>query len=99
APAVAPAPVTAPATSEAARAVLGAAHPGPDRVEELGIDLRRTDVVPLVDEEVVHLAADLHVLPERDRALLRDDDLGAAADLREPVAELLGVAHRRRERD
>ena len=40
-----------------------------------------------------------HVLPQRHRAVLVDDDLGAAAHLGEPVAELLRVAHRRGQRD
>ena len=40
-----------------------------------------------------------HVLPERHRARLVHDHSGAAADVRQPLAELLGVAHRRRQRD
>ncbi len=41
---------------------------------------------------------DHHVLPQRHRAVLGDDHLGVAAHGVEPVAELLGVADRRRER-
>ena len=43
--------------------------------------------------------ADQHVLPQRHRPGLVDDDGGAAADLAEPVAELLGVADRRGQGD
>ena len=43
-------------------------------------------------------ATDQHVLPQRHRAVLLDDDRGVAADGHQPVAELLGVAHRRRQR-
>ena len=50
-------------------------------------------------EQVVQPGADQHVLPQRHRPVLVDDDRGAAADLRQPVAELLGVADRRRQRD
>ena len=51
-----------------------------------------------VGEQVVQGAADEHVLVERDGPALGDDDLHLAADRREPLAELLGVADRRRQR-
>jgi hypothetical protein len=58
-------------------------------------DQFRVDLVVLVvGEQVVQPPAGEHVLPERDRAVLVNDDLGAAAHLGEPVAELLGVAYR-----
>ena len=53
----------------------------------------------LLREEVVQALADHHVLPQRDGAVLLDDHRGIAADLAEPGAELLGVAHRGRQRD
>ena len=57
-----------------------------------------TLVVGLVDEQVVQPAAGHHVLPQRHRSVLLDDDGGVAAHGHEPVAELLGVAHCRRQR-
>src|SRR5699024_3050989 len=45
----------------------------------------------LVHEEVQQLLADDDVLPQRHRPRLGDDDLGAAAHLLQPGAELLGV--------
>jgi hypothetical protein len=57
------------------------------------------DVVPVGLEQVEQDPADHHVLPQRDRAGLGDDDLGGAADALEPVAELLGVGHGRGEGD
>ena len=54
--------------------------------------------VVVVGEQVVEPAADQHVLPQRHRPVLVDDHVGAAAHLGQPVAELLGVAHRRRQR-
>jgi hypothetical protein len=50
-------------------------------------------------EEVEHPRPDEHVLPERDRSLLVHDHLGLAAYGDQPLAELLGVGHRRRQRD
>jgi hypothetical protein len=50
-------------------------------------------------EQVEHAVADQHVLPQRDRAHLADDDLRVPADGDQPLAELLGVAHRGRQRD
>jgi hypothetical protein len=49
--------------------------------------------------EVEDLAAGQHVLPQRHRAVLGDDDPGLAAHGLEPLAELLGVGDRRREGD
>ena len=50
-------------------------------------------------EEVEHPVADQHVLPQRDRPHLADDDRRVPADGDQPLAELLGVADRRRQRD
>ena len=46
-----------------------------------------------------HLAPHHHVLAKRNRAVLRDDHLCMAANGRQPLAELLGVRHRRRKTD
>ena len=71
--------------------------------EQLGVDLE----VPIaggagrrhrVGEQVVQPVPGQHVLPQRYRPVLVHDDLGAAADLIQPFAELLGVAHRRGQR-
>ena len=51
------------------------------------------------DEQVEQARADHDVLPQRHRAALLDDDVGVAADGRQPLAELLGVGHGRRQRD
>ena len=59
---------------------------------------RRRAAVDLLDEEVEHRLTDHHVLPERHRPVLGDDDLRVTAHLAEPGAELLGVAHGRRQR-
>ncbi len=48
-------------------------------------------------EQVEQPLADHHVLVERDRPALLDDGRGLAAHRGQPVAELLGVAHRRAE--
>ena len=61
---------------------------------QVGVDL----AVVVVGEQVVEPAAGHHVLPERHRPVLVHDDLGAAADLGEPVAELLGVGDGGRQR-
>ena len=50
-------------------------------------------------EQVEHPVTDEHVLPERHRPHLADHDRRVAADGDQPLAELLGVAHRRRQRD
>ena len=49
------------------------------------------------DEQVVEVAVGEHVLPERHRPVLVDDHRRAAADLCQPVTELLGVADRGRQ--
>ncbi len=67
----------------------------PGQPHQFRVDL----TVVIVDEQVVEAAAGQHVLPQRHRPVLVDDDLGAAADLGEPVAELLGVGDRGRQRD
>ncbi len=51
-----------------------------------------------IGEEVVELAADQDVLVQRHGPAFRHDDRHVAAYLGQPFAELLGVAHRRRER-
>ena len=75
---------------------------------DLGVDLTIAagagavgdDGLPVgVDEEVQQLLADDHVLPQRHRPRLGDDDRGLAPHLLEPGPELLGVRDRRRERD
>lgn len=99
-PASAATVTTTPVATAATLVVLAVtSHAGADGIEQLGVDLRRGPGGAVVDEEVVDVAADLHVLPQRDRALLGHDDLGAAAHLGEPGTELLGVAHGRREGD
>ena len=75
---------------------------------DLGVDLTIAagagavgdDGLPVgVDEEVQQLLADDHVLPQRHRPRLGDDDRGLAPHLLEPGPELLGVRDRRREGD
>ena len=66
----------------------------PGQPDQVGVDL----AVVVVGEQVVEAAAGHHVLPQRHRPVLVDDDLGAAADLGQPVAELLGVGDRGRQR-
>ena len=62
--------------------------------KQLGID----PGVLVVGKQVVQPVPGQHVLPQRYRPVLVHDDLGAAADLIQPFAELLGVAHRRGQR-
>ena len=50
-------------------------------------------------EEVEQPGANQHVLLERHRTLLGDDDVGVAANRLQPVAELLGVGDRRAQRN
>ena len=52
-----------------------------------------------VVEQVEDAFADQHVLPQRDGPVLVDDDRRVAAHGLDPAAELLGVAHRRRQAD
>ena len=68
------------------------------RLHELGIDPIGRGAARGV-EQVDQLGAHEHVLLERHRPLLRDDHVGVAAHRLQPVAELLGVRHRRAERD
>ena len=49
--------------------------------------------------EIKNVLADDHVLVERDRALLGNDDLAGGAHFPDPRAEFLGVRHRGRQRD
>ena len=58
--------------------------------EQLGVD----PGVLVVGEQVVQPVPGQHVLPQRHRPVLVHDDRGPPADLVQPVAELLGVAHR-----
>ena len=87
----------------APRAVAAASWPArrlPDRLAVRQPDQVRVDLpAAVVGEQVVQPSVHEHVLPQRDRAVLVDDDLGAAAHLLEPVAELLGVADRRGQGD
>ena len=53
----------------------------------------------VVVEQVEQPLADQHVLPQRHRPVLVDDDGGVAAHGLDPAAELLGIAHRRRQAD
>ena len=62
--------------------------------QQLGID----PCVLVVGEQVIQPVPGQHVLPQRHRPVLVHDDLGAAANLIQPFAELLGVAHRRGQR-
>src|SRR5699024_2573778 len=97
----APTVTTTATTTVGTGVVRGTPDPLADGVQQIRIDLGRSPrVCPfLVDEEVVDLSSDLHVLPQRDRALLRDDHCGPATDLGQPVTELLGIAHRRGQGD
>ena len=77
-----------------------------DPLQQLGVDLDPAShlrsaggVQGLLDEQVEELFTDHDVLPQRHRADLRDDDGHVAANLPQPLAELFGVGHRRRQRD
>ena len=59
------------------------------------LSCRRRDV----REQVVQPVADQHVLEQRHRSAFRHDHGHLAAHLGQPVSELLGVAHRGRQRD
>ena len=76
----------------------------PDLAFELRIDARtraglagRTGVGRI--EQVEQSLPDEHVLGQRHRTVFVDDHRGVTADRLDPVAELLGVAHRRRQTD
>ena len=62
--------------------------------DEIGVD----ELLVVVNEEVVHPRSGDDVLPERNRPMLLDNDVGVAAHGFEPSTELLGITHRRRER-
>ena len=66
---------------------------------QLGVDLQLAVGTRVEREQVEQPVADHHVLPQRHRPVLVDDDAGVAAHGDQPVAELLGVAHRRRQAD
>jgi len=72
----------------AGEAVLLAGEP-----HQLGVHSRAV----VTDPEVVQPAVGHHVLPQRHRPVLLDDDLGRAAHRAQPVAELLRVADGRRQ--
>ena len=67
------------------------------RVDE--VLLARRGLLGGVVEQVEQPLADQHVLPQRHRPVLVDDDGGVAAHGLDPAAELLGVADRRRQAD
>ena len=66
--------------------------------QQLAAGLGRVPSAPVV-EQVEQPLADHDVLPQRDRAVLVDHHRGVAAHRLDPAAELLGVAHRRRQAD
>ena len=78
----------------AASGVLGVAG----GVQQGAVDVAGVRPV-LVGEHRQHLTADHHVLVQRHRPVGGDDEVGLPADGGEPAAELLGVAHRRRQTD
>ena len=65
--------------------------------EQFAAGLRR--LAGAVVEQVEQPLADHHVLPQRHGPVFVDDDGGVAAHGLDPAAELLGVAHRRRQAD
>ena len=56
-------------------------------------ELRIDDGLLIVDEQVVHAMPGHHVLPQRHRSMLLDDDRGVTSDGLEPGTELFSVAH------
>ena len=86
-----------PVLDPAARPVV-ARHPEQLRVDLGLVVLDLGGVATLVGEQVVHAPPDDHVLVERHRSPLLDDRGGLSAHGAEPLAELLGVAHGRRQR-
>ena len=67
-------------------------------LDQMRVD-REPAVTGLLGEQVEHPRADHHVLPQRHRAVLVDHHGGVAAHIDEPLTELFGVAHRRRQAD
>src|SRR3954453_3316867 len=59
------------------------------------VESRVHALLRVVDEQVVEPTTDEDLLPEGNWPVLLDDDGGVAANLLKPLAELLGVAHRR----
>jgi len=90
--------LAAPRGLRAAEAPLSRARTGPPLGDMTRLvtgqpdEIRVDDLLVVVDEQVVHARTGHHVLPERDRAVLLDDDLGRTPHRGEPCAELLGVA-------
>ena len=63
-------------------------------VEQVAVDLGAAGL-----EQRVQALADEHVLAQRHRAVVGNHDFGVAAHGGQPVAEFLGVGHRRRQAD
>ena len=70
-----------------------------DVTGEVGVDAQLGPRATGVVEQVEQPLADQDVLPQRHRAVFVDHHRGVAADGLDPAAELLGVAHRRRQAD
>ena len=77
---------------------LSRAGPAPPARPAAAARLARPAGPAVGGEQVIEAAAGQHVLPERHRPVLVDDHRGAAADLGQPVAELLRIADRRGQR-
>ena len=82
------------AASPAAAAVVVTGFGAGGGFEQVAVDVGAAGL-----EQRVQALADEHVLAQRHRAVVSDDDLGVAAHGGQPVAELLGVGHRRRQAD
>ena len=78
-------------------AALGVAAGAPVALPPAGQRRVRHHVGAAGDEQRVQLAADQVVVVQRDRAALLDHHLGRAPGRLQPLAELLGVGHRRRQ--
>ena len=94
--------VPGPAGPSARGAPVAVPAAAPQQVGEVGVDGwvdTRVRGVHVPRVQVEQLVTDEHVLAEGHRTVLADDDGGVAAHRREPVAELLGVGHGRRQRD
>ena len=74
-----------------------------DVAQQLRVDQQVTPALRrrggAVVEQVEQASPDHHVLPQRHRAVLVDDDGGVSAHRLDPAAELLGVADCRRQAD